>query len=263
MVKGSWSRCSSLLLAFVLLTALAVPVTAVTVGGADVPEEAAVGSQISATVTLTDLYREPQLERWEIQGSTQLTNVTWTVQYFDQTGSKVDQESFAGQQFSGAVVSTDEGISEVQITVTGTVPQIREFTYDPPEEFRTMRLTQAQQGGASTEIRTWSTHHYTPTSQSARTSLDDARAAIDAASNADTSEAEETFTAAVDAYNNGNFDNAERLASRAQQQAQSAQQSARTRQLVIYAVAGLLVLGALVGGFLYWRSQQETYDRLG
>ncbi|MFB6121975.1 MAG: hypothetical protein ABEJ78_00760 [Haloferacaceae archaeon] len=266
MTKTNSSRFSRVALAGLLVLLVAAsPVTAASVANEDVPQEAQVGTQITATITLDTLYQNPTLESWQLSGSTELTNVSWTVVYYDQTGSKVNQREFTGQQFSGAPVAADTGTSEVRVRITGTVPRVQQWSYDPPQEFRLMKLTQAQQGGASNTLGTWTTHHYTERSDQARNAIDEARAAIDdaEAAGANPKEARSDVDDAVAAYNDGSFDVAISLANKAVDKANSAKQSKQTRQTIIYAVAGLVVVGLLVGGFLYWRSQRQTYDRLG
>lgn len=264
MTKTSWNRCFKLALACLLvLSATAVPATAVSVAGEDVPSEGEVGEQVTATVTLDELYRNPQLESWTLAGSTELTGVTWTITYYDQTGAKVGQDAIDGQNFTSSKIAADDGISEVEVTVTGTVPEIESFSYDPAQSFTAMSLTQTREGGSSNAIGTWSMHHYTPASNDARAALDDARQAIESASGANTEEAEQTFANAVAAYEGAEFELATRLAEEAEEKAKNAKQSSQTRQLLIYGLGGLLVVGILVGGVLYWRSQRETYDKLG
>jgi hypothetical protein len=265
MTRTNSSRSSRVVLVLVLVAALAAPAAAVSVADTDVPEEAAVGSQITATVSLDRLYRSPELERWELRGQTELTDVSWVVVYVDQTGATRDRQQFTGQSFSGATVAAADGTSEVTVRVTGTVPGIDEFSYDPPQSYELVTLTRAQQGGASAAIDSWTSHHYTRTSDGARESLDAAAAAIERAdaAGANTNTARESFESAVDAYESGNFDNARRLADRATTEADSARSSARTRSRLLLAGAGLLVVGAVVGGVLYWRSQQGPGDPLG
>jgi hypothetical protein len=259
------SRCSSAVLAVLLVATLAAPAAAVSVGEATVPEEGQVDSQVTATITLTTLYQDPTYEQWQLAGRTELRNVTWVVEYIDQTGAKVDQEEFNGREFSGATVRADDGTSEVRVRVTGTVPSVGTYSYDPPQEFLLAELTQTQEGGASNAIETWRAHHYTAASDRARNAMDEAESAIAAAEDAGTNpnQAEETFASAVDAYESGNFDNAQRLAERATREANSAKQSAETRRTALVAGGALLVLALVVGGVLYWRSRRETYDKLG
>lgn len=260
-MRTSWSRCSSLVLACLLALSLAAPAAAVSVADADVPTEAEVGTQVTATATLDRLYREPQLESWRLHGETALENVTWTVTYIDQTGAKTGQESFDGANFTSSQISTEKGISEVQVEIRGTVPEIEEYSYDPAQSFLVMSLSQTRQGGTSNAIDEWEARPYTPESQEARTAIEDASEAVEAAGNP--ADAEETLASAVDAYNGGNFDNAVRLAENARSRAEQAQQSQQTVRLALYGVGALLFIG-LVGGGLYWyRSQQDTYDKLG
>ncbi|MFB6160451.1 MAG: DUF4398 domain-containing protein [Haloferacaceae archaeon] len=265
MTRTSLSRCSSVVLAALLVATLAAPAAAVSVGDTTVPDEGQVGTQVTATVTLTTLYQDPSYEQWQLSGRTELTNVTWVVEYYDQTGAKVGQQEFNGQRFSGASIRAADGTSEVRVRVTGTVPRVDEFSYDPPQEFLLMELTQGQQGGASNTVDTWRAHYYTAASERARTALDDAQEAIGDAESAgaNPSQAEETFASAVDAYESGEFDLAQRLAERAQREANSAKQSAETRRLALMAGGVLLLVALVVGGVLYWRSQRDTYDKLG
>lgn len=262
MTKTSWSRCSSLLLAVVLIASLATPAAAVSVADQSVAEEAEVGEQITATVTLEELYRNPEISEWDLAGETNLTNVTWTVYYYDQTGALVTQESYDGQSFRGATVRADDGVSEVEVRIEGTVPEVESYTYDPPQEFTLMELAQTREGGATNDIDTWTAHHYTADSDAARSAMDEARATIDA-TDADTSEAEDDFDKAVDAYESGNFDLATTLANDAQEKAEASQESSERRQLLLYAAVGLVVIGLVVGGVYVYRSRQQTYDRLG
>ncbi|ELZ77990.1 hypothetical protein C455_09913 [Haloferax larsenii JCM 13917] len=264
MTKTSWSRSSKLALALVvLLSALVAPAGAVSVASDDVPSEAQADSKVTASVTLDELYKNPQLESWSLAGSTELEDVTWTVTYYDQTGAKVDQQSFDGQNFSGAQVVADDGTSEVEVKVTGTVPSVEEYSYDPAQTFTAVSLNQTREGGSSNHIQTWDVNHYTEDSAAARAKLDSAQATISSVSGANTKEAQQSFDNAVDAYNSGNFDLATTLAEEAETRANKAKQSSQTTQLLIYAAGGLVVVALLAGGFLYWKSQQQTYDKLG
>jgi hypothetical protein len=259
MTRTNLSRCSKLVVALLVFAALAVPAGAASVADEDVPDEAAVGSEVTATVTLEELYRNPSYESWTLTGQTELTDVTWTVEYYDQTGSKAGQESVDGQNITSGTIAADDGVSEVRVRVTGTVPEIESYRYDPPQQFLLLSLTQAREGGTSNGIGEWNSHHYTAESDEARTALDEADAAVEGA---DAPAAEEKLQQAVDAYESENFDLAVELATEAQEQAESAEQSRQTRRLLLYGAGGLVVLGLLVGGVLYWRSQQDSRDKL-
>jgi hypothetical protein len=266
MTRTNSNRSSRVVLAtLVVLLAATVPAAAVSVTGEDVPEEGQVGAQVSATITLDELYQNPQSEQWQLSGATELTDVSWTVVYYDQTGSQVNLVEPTGQSFSGLDIAASSGTAEVEVRITGTVPDVDTYSYDPAQQFLLMELTRGQQGGASNTIESWQTHHYTERSASARDAIDEAGSAIETArsNGANPTDAQANYDDAVAAYNDGSFDVATNLANRATQQATQAQQSQQTQQLIIYAVAGLLVVGLLVGGVVYWRSQQGPDDPLG
>ncbi|ESP88432.1 hypothetical protein K933_08232 [Candidatus Halobonum tyrrellensis G22] len=248
--------------ALALLLAAVAPAAAVSVTGTDAPDGAEVGSQVTATVTLSELYRNPSLNEWQLAGSTDLTDVTWTVMWYDQTGARVDQQSYDGGNFSGATVTTESDHAEVRVRVSGTVPQVGSYTYEPQPSFTLLSLRQARSGGASNDVVALNATHYTPASREARQALDSAAATIEEAGNP--TEAQGTFDSAVSAYNSGNFDNAVTLADRAADEAAAVQRTQRRNQLLLYGAGAVVALAAVVGGgFLLWRSRQDSYDKLG
>ncbi|WP_313694552.1 hypothetical protein [Halorarum halobium] len=262
MTKTSSNRCSELvqvLVVLALLVAAVAPAAAVSVGDEDVPETGEVGSEVTATLTLTELYSD--YDSWQLAGSTGLENVTWTVTYYDQAGNQVNQQSYDGGTFNGSSVSIDDGTDQVDVRVTGTVPPIEAFTYGDQQEFRLLELRQVREGGTSDEITARNATHYTEESREAREALDSAAAAIESAGTP--ANARETFDSAVNAYEGENFDNAVTLAERAEREANRASSTQQRNRYVLYGVAGLLVLAIVVGGVLYWRSQRDSYDRLG
>jgi hypothetical protein len=263
MTKTSWSRFSKLAVVCLLaLSVASVPAAGVSVGDSTVTSDAEVGTQITATVTLTELYQDPQLEAWSLAGETELTDVTWTVEYYDQTGARVNQESYDGQSFDSAQIAAEDGTSEVQVRITGTVPEVTEYSYDPPQSFTVIDLTQAREGGSSNDIDTWTATHYTEESREARNAIDDAAAAV---AEVDSQDADQQLQNAIEVYNGDGdeFPTAIELANQAQEEAEQTQQSNQLIQYALYGVGGLVVVALLVGGFLYWRSQQSGPDKLG
>ncbi|WP_144904122.1 hypothetical protein [Halobellus captivus] len=261
MTKTSWSRFSRLALACLFVLSVAtVPAAAVSVGDSTVTSDEEVGTEVTATATLTELYQNPSLETWSIAGSTELTDVTWTVEYYDQTGSKVDQESFDGQSFSGAQVNADDGTSEVVLTITGTVPEVSDYTYDPAQSFTVLALEQTREGGSTNEIQTWTATHYTEESRESRNAIEEAASVVGEVND---EEADRRLQNAIEAYDGEEFNLATDLAGQAQERAEQTQQSNQRMQFILYGVGALVVIGLLVGGFLYWRSQQSGYDKLG
>lgn len=267
----SWihsSRSGAVLALVVLLIAAVAPAAAIAATAEGVPGEAAVGEEVTATITITEPFKNPSLEQWTLSGETEMGNVTWTVTVFDQTGAKVGQESYDGTNFTHSDISADSGVSEIQVRVVGNVPAVETFTYDPKETFQVAALQQVREGGTSNEIGAWSAHHYTtgsaePGSKEAREAIESAESAI-AATSADTTEAEGILDNAVSAYEAGNFGNAVDLANQAEEKASSAEKSSERTQLIIYAAGGLIGLLVLLGGgYFVYQSQQDDYDKLG
>jgi len=253
------NRCSKALLATLLvLTAAVVPAAAVSTSSEGVPDEAQVGDEVSATFTLTELYSD--YESWTLHGETNLTDVTWTVRKLDQAGNQVSQTSYDGGEFNESI-DIEEDTAEVEVEVVGTAPEVRNFTYEPEEQFLLAGFELLRQGGTQQEISETRVHHFTEDSKEARQAIESAETAIEGADGA--SEAESTLSNAIEAYNNEEFGSATTFANNAEQQAQQAENTQNRNQLILYAVAALLVVALLVGVVLYWRSQQDSYDKLG
>ena len=252
------SRCSSLA-ALLLVVVVAVGAAgAVSVSDANVPREAQVGTDVQGTFVLGELFRNPSLNTWILQGNTDLESVTWTVEVLNQAGTEIDQQSYDGQSFQHPV-DIEDGDFEIQITITGTVPSVATYTYNPAQEFVFAELSQAREGGTSDVVETYGTHHYTENSRTAREAIDSAQAAIDRAGGHQ--EAQRTLNSAVDAYESENFELAVDLATQAEESASRARSTQTRNQLILMVVGVLVVLAILVGGFLYWQSTR-TQSRL-
>ncbi|MFW5938350.1 MAG: hypothetical protein ACOCSN_05340 [Halanaeroarchaeum sp.] len=259
----NWSRSSSATLVLVALLLVAVvPAAGVTVSGDASPSAVEVGEKQDVTYTVEDLYTD--YDQYQLSGETDLTAVTWTVTTYDQTGAKIDQRQYNDQAFEHTVAA-DEDLSSVEVRLQGTTPEWSDWQYDPAQQLTLATFAQAQEGGSSTQIDTFEARPYTEESQSARTAIDDATEVIDDAESAGagTDESEALVSNAISAYENGNFENAEDLATQAENQANSAAQSANRTDLLLMA-GGVIVLLAIVAGGIYWYLQQrESYDRLG
>jgi len=278
------SRSFSTLAALLVVVSLAAvgPAAAVAVddGDTDVVTEAEVGDQVSATVTLTDLYREPNWDPWTLQGETELRNVTWSVTLIDQQGNEFDTATYDGQQLSGGdgvQISTGNDVAEVRIELVGTVPEPEAYTYPEEETFVVASLTQARgEDGSRNDIDTWEAHHFStatadgePGSQEAREAIANARSAIESAkaAGADTTAANRSLSNAIEFYESGQFTNAVENARTARQEAQQAESdvesSQQTTRLLLFGGAGLVVLLLIGGGVWFYRQQQDDYDKLG
>jgi len=224
----SWSHSSKLglvALSLLVLFATAGVASAVSVADEQAPEEAEVGEEVTVTVELQDLFS--QESSWELNGRTELQNAQWTIELY-QGGELVGTRESSGEQPDPVLL--EEGVTDadrVVVTITGTAPEVGEYSYEEPATFRAGEVVQVVDGGSNVNyLSELDVHHYTtgdPGSQEARTALDDANAAIQsvADSGTDTSEAESTFDDAVSAYNGEDFANAVSLAEEAESQAQS------------------------------------------
>lgn len=257
------SHYSKLAILAVLLAVVATgPAAAVSVSGEAVPTEAEVGSTVDVTYTFDELYTN--YDEWTLAGETELESVTWTVTSYDLGGAQQDRAEYTGQSFSHDIAKSED-VSEVTVRLQGTVPEGENWSYDPAQSMTLATFDETQNGGSETTLQTDQIRPYTEDSQAARTAIDDAQAAIEVAEAAgvDVSEAESDVASAVSSFDNGNFENAEKLADDAKEAAESAKQSSeRTSTLLM--IGGVVVVLAIIAGLGYWYlSNRETYDKLG
>jgi len=250
------SRSSSLVALLLVLVFAVGTVGAVSVAQANPPTNAVVGNEVTATFVLNDLYAD--YDAWTLQGQTELTNVTWTVETFNQAGDKQGESSYDGQSF-GQAIDIQDGTAQVRVTATGTVPAITNYTYQPAEQFTFAKLVETRTGGTSQTLQTYTTHPYTDQSRQARQAIAAAQQAIDDAGG--NAQAQRTLKSAISAYDNANFANAVDLANQAQESAGKAQSSHQRTQLILYVVGAIILVGLLVGVVLYWRGNR-THSRL-
>ncbi len=258
------SKLTALLLVVTLALSAVAPVMAISTDESGVPDDAKVGDKVNAKLTLTDLYSD--YEEWTLNGETELTDVTWTVTTFDQAGNQKAKKSYDGQSFNHSL-ALDSDASKAVVKVSGTVPEIENYTYDPQQEFTLATLSQTREGGNSDEIQTWSANHHTEESKEARTAIATAQQAIDdAPDGADTKDAEGRVENAISAYEAGNFGNALDIAGKAEESAKSAtkkaNESAQTSKLLLYGGVAILVLVVIGGAGFWYRSQQQNTNRL-
>ncbi|WP_439027480.1 hypothetical protein [Haloarchaeobius sp. DT45] len=265
------SRWTTLAVVAILAFAAVGTATAVEVASEDVPAEGQVDADYTATVTLGELYQNPDYTSWTLRGETELEDVTWTVTTTDtDTGNQIDSQSFDGQSFNYSNIDAEANdANQITVEVTGTVPDVENFSYAEEETFVVAELTQVREGGTSNEISTTTAHHYTDGSKEARQAISSAEDAIEQAESAggDVAAAQESYDTAVAFYNEGSFDNAISQAESAVSKAEDAEKAAASaqsrNQLLMYGGAAIVVL-LLVGGGIYWyRQQQDDYSRLG
>ncbi|WP_132057958.1 hypothetical protein [Halorussus amylolyticus] len=263
MNSNHYSKLLTLLFATTLVVSAAAPAAAaVSVSASDAPSDAEVGEEVTTTYTLDRPFSE--YDEWTLNGETELESVTWTVKLYDQGGDKVSQESYDGQSFNHTLQS-DTNAAEVEVTIEGTVAEVSDFTYDPAQMHLLTELNQVRDGGNSDTLDSWEFRPYTAESDEARSAIEDAEAAISDAesSGASVSDAEGDLEDAISAFDGENFELAGNLAGEATEGAESAAQSNQQTQMLLYGGVGLVVLVAIVGGALWYRSQQDDYDKLG
>lgn len=261
MNSNRYSKLLTLLLATTLVVSAVAPAAAMSASASGAPENAKVGSDVSATFTIEKPFSD--YDSWTLNGSTELSDVTWTVKLYDQGGDKIDQSSYDGQSFDHSLDKSDA--YEVEVKIEGTVPEVTNFSYSPAQNLLFAELTQVREGGSSEAIADpWTFRPYTEESDEARSAIENAEGTIADAeeSGAGVSEAEDTLTDAISAFDGENFELATDLADKAEKNADSSQQSNQQTQMLLYGGIGLLALVLVVGGLFWYRNQQDDYDRL-
>lgn len=259
----NWNHCSRVaILAALLVVAAAAPVAAVSVSADDAPSEAQIGSKVDVTFELGKLYTD--YHTWNLEGQTDLSQVTWTVTTYDQTGAKIGQEMYNNKSFSHPV-SADNGVNRVEVRLEATIPEVSSWSYESPQQYRLAAFTQAQEGGTSQMLQSYEVQPYTTASKDARSAMDDAQDAIDAAESADidVSDAKSDFEDAVEFYNGGNFEQAKNNAERAEEKATDATKSSERMGLLLKAGIGIVGLLLVLGGVYWFLRQRTTHDKLG
>lgn len=262
MSSNHCSKLLTLLLAATLVVSAVGPAAAaVSVSASGAPDSAEVGEDVQTTFTLDRPFSE--YEEWTLNGQTELTGVTWTVKLYDQAGDKVGQESYDGESFNHSLEMSSNAV-EVEVVLEGTVAEVSNFTYAPAQTAQLAELNQVREGGTAQSIDSWEFRPYTAESDEARTAIEDAEQAIGDAKDdgASVSDAENKLENAISAYDGENFELAGNLATEAKESADSAQKSNQQTQMLLYGGVGLVALVAVIGGALWYRSQQDSYDKL-
>ncbi|MCF2208312.1 hypothetical protein KI372_09060 [Halobacterium salinarum] len=264
MSSSHYSELGAVLAVVALLAVAATPAAAVSVSG-DEPSTAQVGEQQSTTFEVAEPFSD--YEEWTLRAETDLENVTWTIQTFDNAGNQVDEETLTGQaieyDFDAATA-----VTRADVQIEGTTPGTETFqwSYDPEQTVTYASFEQTQRGGSTSQIGSaFETRPYTTDSREARRAIDDAEAAVERATDAGGSVtgAERDVRDAIEFYNAGEFNQAVTNANEAESAASSAQSSAKRTQLLMYGGAAVVVL-LVLGGLGYWYLQQrDTYDKLG
>ncbi|MEF8882966.1 MAG: hypothetical protein V5A34_10650 [Halapricum sp.] len=251
------SKGTAVLVALVIAMAAVGTAAAVSVSETSTSQdEVEVGEEVTAEVTLTDLYENDS--EWTLRGTSGLENVTgWEVTKAWSNESE-RSETFEGESEFEINVTENANFESITVSITGDAPAVDEYSYNPPQEFEAAKLTKTVGEGES-DVATVSVHHYTNESQAARQAIEDAEEAVE---DADSAEAENRLQQAISAFNSENFANAEDIANDAKNTAEEAKQSQNTTQLLLYGIGAVVVLLLIGGGYYYYRSQQDSYDKL-
>lgn len=237
----NWTHSSKIIVFAVLLTVSLGAAGTVTAFGFDdsgVSNEMQVGQQESATVVM----EEPFAER----------NPGWTVvvdSEFDSAGITITATTASGEQIqtsgqgSAELALDNDGINEVEIEVSGTVPEIEDYSYDNPEqeEFVAVRVNDSSSG----VIETWNVKRYTEQSREARNKLDEAAQYAN--------EEDDDFQQARTLYNSEEFEQSISASNQIINDAESSEQT----QTLLFVGAGVVVLLVLAGGGYYVYSQRS------
>ena len=250
--------------AVVAVAALAGPAAAVSIDTTDVPDSAETGSTLTVTVELADLYSGDAPRSWTLNVTTGLENASWETRTLDTAGDDIDVVEDAGNSTEHPV-DADAGVTTVQVTLRGEVPDIEEFSYEPEERFHLATFELIRDGGGTDTLEEVTVHHYTADSADARSAIDEAQRAINDAQEAggDTSTAESTLNNAIDAYNDGSHGLAVTLAGQSAEEADEAVAGATRTDLILFGAAAAIGV-ALLAGIIYWfRSGRQSHDKLG
>ena len=254
------NHCSKLAILVVALVASAGVVGAVSISG-DTAEEREVGSEVSVTYEVTEPFQP--FQEWTLRGSTELENVTWTVREIDtanQTARSVTypQEADADARTFEHGVSQGENVERLTVTITGDVPTVSNYTYNPPNRI-TVAAFRQERGNNVETLATFRTHPYTNESRTARDAIDSAWEAINGSDAP--GDAESDLQNAIDFYDAEQFEEAITNAERAERKVEQANEQDQLVQLALLGGGAVLVLALLIGGF-YWYRENQTGSKL-
>ena len=236
----NWTHSSKVIVLAVLLTVSLGAAGTVTAFGFDdsgVSDDMQVGQQETATVVM----EEPFAERnpgWTLVVDSEFDNAGITI-----TATTPTEEIQTSGQGSAELTLDNEAINEVEIEVSGSVPEIDQYSYENPEQeqFVAVRVNDS----ASGVIETWNVQRYTEQSREARDKLDEASEIA--------GEDSDELSSARTLYNSGEFEESITESEGVINDAESSEQT----QTLLFVGAGVVVLLLLAGGGYYVYSQRS------
>jgi hypothetical protein len=240
MMKMNWTHSSKVIVLAVLLAVslgAAGTATAFSFDDSGVNEEMEVGEQTTTTVDM----EEPFAERnpgWTLVVDSEYEDAGITI-----TATTPTDEIQTSGEGRAELALDNDAINEVEIEVSGTVPEIEQYSYENPEQesFVAVRVNDS----ASGVIEAWNVQRYTDESQQARKRIDEASEYAN--------EEDDDFQSAVQLYNSGNFEQATTEADGIINDAESSEQT----QTLLLVGGGVVVLLLLAGGGYYVYQQRS------
>lgn len=252
MNSNHYSKLVALVVAAVVLGSLGTA-AAVSFSG-DVQQEVQVGDQERIEVTVEDIF-EQQPDQWTLRAESNLEEADVTIEADAADGTIVREGE--GAATLALDRSSDRGITQIDIQVTGQVPEINNYDYDnlSLENVTGLAVLDADEV-AEPQLESWELHRFTEESQDARAAIDEADAAV---ANATSDSASERLDEAKTFYESGEFDSAIEAANDARDTAES---EGETQELLLTIAAVVLVVVLVGAGVYIWRARQTPADKL-
>ncbi len=256
----SWNHYSSLIPIVIGIVLIGGIVGATSMGQGGI-SQAEIGSDVTVETMVTELYITDtgSIDVWTLRGESLLERVTWTVTEINAADRPIEgsKKVYAGKVFEQGV-SLDDSIVKIKVEVSGTVPEVSDWQYEPEHKVLIMELSQVRLGGTSEVIGAIEVLPYNLESKAARESIDKANAVVNGV---DDGEAKQKIENAISAYNAGNFANARDLAGQAEENAIETEDN-RERKGLILKIVGFVIAVALIGGMIVWHQSTRHKSRL-
>tara|TARA_A100001037_G_scaffold304455_1_gene341271 strand:+ start:7136 stop:7912 length:777 start_codon:yes stop_codon:yes gene_type:complete len=258
MSLNHYSKLVAIIIGLVLIGGMA-GATSMEQTGVDPAE---IGSDVVVETMVTELYITDTgpIDVWTLRGESLLESVTWTVTEINAADRPVEEtrKVHTGKVFQQGV-SLDDSVVKIKVEVSGTIPEVAEWTYEPRQSVLVMELSQMRLGGTREVIGSIGISPYTTESKAAREAIDIASVEIEQGGG--NTDAIKTLANSISAYNVGNFDNARDLAKQAKETAVANKESTERKGLILN-IVGLVIAVALIGGIIMWYQSTRHRSRL-
>tara|TARA_B100000676_G_scaffold195136_1_gene191822 strand:+ start:26366 stop:27139 length:774 start_codon:yes stop_codon:yes gene_type:complete len=257
MIWNHYSRWIPIVIGIILIGGM-VGATSIEQGGVDQVE---IGSDIIVQTVVTELYttNTGPIDVWTLRGESLLESVTWTVTEINAADRPIQgsKKVYAGKVFEHGV-SLDDSVVKIIVEVSGTIPEVSDWKYEPAQKILVMELSQVRLGGTENVIGIIEASPYNPESKLAREAIDKANVVVEESKDMD---AQQTIENAISAYDVGNFKNAKDLARQAEENAIALENSQERKGLILN-IVGVVMVVALIGGAIIWYQSTRHKSRL-